>query len=355
MQQIVKAQHPHELLQLAPIIAGGTPTKSALLLLFCGKRAGSALRIDLPESQEAEKPWADAALRVVSSVGAEAIVVILYPSEEIGPRELPYRHLATALRASADEHRIDLRDTFVVGDDYWGDYREPDAPMAPVAEIAELDARFDGLPRASELASGPRGLPKQLRGKDEEQQRARVDALVDDPEAVDPIAITAKAVAGGPDLLDCVTAAKLSTLSQLAITRELILTTLIAGAAEAQQLDSAVGGAAAELQLEVRQRTSRILIGEAEDVSMERLRRSLRLWEAVAALTVREQLAPVLGMLGWLHWATGMRSIAAACAERAIELDPSFSLPRSVLRLTDSGHMPRWYRMQVRHPSASGN
>lgn len=353
MTQIIRTQHPHEILQLAPIIAGGTPTDSALFLLFCGRRTASALRADLPTRDDDADAWAISMLDAVASVGADGVVVILYPGDEIGAGPLPYSHLAAALERFSHGHEIELRDTFIVGTDYWGDYRRQEGPMAPAIEISELDARFDGLPTAGALGAGAAGMPEELSGKAAEEQRALVDSLVEDEEPVDAVVIASKALADGPDALDDVTAAKLSTLTQLAITREQILTALVSGASEAQHLghDSCCNGPVDEAI--VRERTSRILIGEAKGVSLSRLQRSLKLWQAVAQRTIPEQLAPVLGILGWLHWATGMRSVAAACAERAIELDSSFSLPHSVLQLTDSGHMPSWYSERVRRPIES--
>lgn len=347
MNDIIRAQHPHEILQLAPVIAGGRPTNSALVLLFCGKRSGAALRIDLPDSETDASDWAHVALVSAAQVGADGIVVILYPGRDIGAGPLPYAQLAHALSQVAREYDVILRDSFIVGDDYWGDYRRPEAPQAPAVEVTGLDERFAWLPPVDDMVTGPDGVPPTLPQEQEKQQYAVVQSLVDDESVVDPIALTARAVMAGPAGLDDCTAAKLSSLAQLPLTRELVLTTMIAGAAKARLLEMQPGVACAAAALETRETTARILMGASGEVSSGALQRSLRLWEAVTARTITDQRAPVLGILAWLHWATGKRSIAAACAERAIELDGAVSLAHSVLQLTDSQVIPDWYRDRV--------
>ena len=342
MTQIIRAQHPHEILQLAPVLAGGTPRNSALLLLFWQGRTGSAMRVDLPTDDEEADAWAVGAVGSATRVGADAVIVILYHDGDIGAGELPRRALVNALERRATAHELVVRETFIVGTDYWGDFRYPDGPRAPAAEIAELDGRFDGLPEVAELASGEEGTPSELSEEAAQQQRAVVDGLVDNTDPVDATVLTAQAMALDPAELDAVTMAKLSTLAQLPGTREEILTTLIAGAATARLLRSPDDSAS------VTDLVTSILMGDEKEVSIHRLQRATEFWRTVTARTIPEQLAPVLGILAWLHWATGMCSIGAACAERAIELDPGYSFPRTILELIDSGHLPRWYEEQVR-------
>lgn len=310
------------------------------------------MRVDLPNGDEEADPWADGILAAAASVGADAVIVILYQDGEIGAGELPRRALADALQGQASRHALDIREVFIVGADYWGDFRYPDGPRAPAAEIAELDGRFDGLPDVSALAAGAEGMHTELGGEAAAKQRRVVNGLVEDEHEIDAVVLAARALAEGPQSLDALTAAKLSTLSQVAGAREEVLTTLIAGAAEAKLLSSCTGPI--DEPDDCRARTAQILMGTASGVSVRRLERALELWQEVTARTIPEQLPPVLGILAWLHWATGMRSVGAACAERAIELDVDYGFPRTVLAMIDAGHMPNWYQEQVTgHTKAS--
>ena len=346
MTRLLKTRHTHELLQAAPVLAGGVPEHSALVLPAYGGRIGSAMRIDLPDDQL--DAWAASVVHLAGFVDADSAAVILYPSVEIGSGQLPMTDVAIALTAAAGEARLPLSGLFIVGTDCWGDFSRPEAPRGTAAELLDPDLRFDGA-EPGPLRSGDAAVPGAMSDRASAAQRRRIDALCNLCEETCPIDAAQAAFDLPPEELTAAEAAVLSTLVQVPVVRDEILMTLIAGVEEGARTRAGAQQWHATGQSERVEYEASMLMGITGDLDLTRLRRALSCWRRVTELTVSEQRPAVLAVLGWLHWALGEASSAAACIQRALEGDDAHSFSRIVESIIGSGHVPVWIQQRMRH------
>lgn len=345
MTRLLKTRHPHELLQAATVLAGGVPERSALILPVYGGRIGSAMRIDLPDDDCDD--WADAVVHLARFVEADGAVVILYPSEPLGPGPLPWEAAADAVSAAADSAGLPLQGLFIVGTDCWGDFRHPEGPRGPLAELADADARFDGEPQPGPLVTGRAAVPDELGADAADRQRFRIDELIDLQHEIDPVAL-AHAVMDCDAPLDAATAAVLATLVQVPVIRDEVLMTLVAGPDEGYLTRAgAIEWHSTGVSPRVEDDAS-LLMGVTGDPDLKRVRAARELWRRVAEHTVTEQRPAVLAVLGWLHWALGEASSGDACAAAALEIDADHSFASIVASIIDSGSIPCWVQRSMR-------
>ncbi|MBC7724424.1 MAG: DUF4192 family protein [Burkholderiaceae bacterium] len=74
----------------------------------------------------------------------------------------------------------------------------------------------------------------------------------------------------------------------------------------------------------------------------DRIEVAIWLIRQVAARSPRSAVAPLLGMLAWLHWSLGRSSLAARLAARAIEVNPGDRFAHLLLGVLGTGRLPEW-------------
>ncbi|RGE21027.1 DUF4192 family protein [Leucobacter sp. wl10] len=169
--QVLRCRSTSDFLAALPRITGFTARDSIILVFFSGKRAGHAMRIDLPESEHPRESVGllefvcEAVLDFGSSHGAVSAPAIAICTEQTfaeadGP---PWRRLARRLERRLRREGVAPRELCCVAPDGWISYLDPSAPTAgrPLSEIDEspiaLEARLEGVstPDIADLGAIP--------------------------------------------------------------------------------------------------------------------------------------------------------------------------------------------------------
>lgn len=190
--RILKCESTADFLAALPQLAGFTATNSIFIVFFSGKRSGSAARIDLPTSEEADDipSLLDFLSSVLHKAGAagnpDAAPGIAITCEQtfVDAGGTPWRKFARRLERHLERDSIRLRELCCLAPDGWASYRDPVAPRAghSLNAIEEspitLEARVRGVyhPRLSELGTIPEASPAQL-----EKVAAALEALAPFP------------------------------------------------------------------------------------------------------------------------------------------------------------------------------
>ena len=343
MRQIIKANDPRRLLTLAPMLAGGVPTDSALILPFIGKRTWSAVRIDLPSGHEHDADeWAAGLARFVDSLDADGAAVIVYPGFELGLDPLPMQRAVDTLIRAFEDSGILVKAALAVGTDSWGDYARPQSALGPLAELYDVTevGVDDGDPGV--FLAGEDALPAEPDARWCEEQAARIDLVCDDDYLCDPVHAIVRALELGPDKLTDDQLAELTTCVQRPVIRDEMLMTMLGGEEEGLKTRAAAFAWHLTGQSKRVEEEAALVMGIEGTPDRDRVHTALRLWKTVAAHTVPEQQAAVFAVLAWLYWAVGKSSVAQACVERAFAGDPDHGFARIVASILDSGHIPCW-------------
>ncbi|WP_449281206.1 DUF4192 family protein [Leucobacter sp.] len=173
--EVIRCRSTADFLAALPRLVGFTASDSIFVVFFSRKRAGRAMRVDLPPS---ESPSDSVALldlicdalhdpgSVHGVVSAPAVVISSSQTfaEAGGP---PWRSLARRLERRLRREGLRPRELCCIAPDGWISYLDPAAPTAgrPLSEIDEspiaLEARLRGdtPPALSELGSIPEPQP----------------------------------------------------------------------------------------------------------------------------------------------------------------------------------------------------
>lgn len=363
MTQIIRTSDPRRFLTLAPQLAGGTPSDSALVLPFMGKRAWSAIRIDLPAGtcgsdcsvlepqadcidphHATAIDWAVSITRTVKDLGADGLAVVVYPGCDLGIGALPFQTALEALMIDCEMNGLGVVTALVAGTDSWGDYRHPESARGPLAELDGIVE--DGIDSVDpgRLLTGAEALPEAPSQEWCEEQTDLLSSLEDVTPVLfdDPVHAVGMALECATDELTDTHIAMLTTQVQRPVVRDEMLMTMIGGEGEGYRTRAAALEWNACGQSKRVEEEAALIMGMAGSPERARIRRALGLWTHVASRTVPEQEAAVYAVLGWLHWAIGTSSAADACVERALAGDPDHGFARIVASILDAGHVPCW-------------
>lgn len=341
--ETVRIRTPQSLLRLLPRLVGPTEAPSLVALPFQHGRSGMPMVLDLPERRSAA---AIARAIRAGATGADAVVLVACLSAPLGAQPLP---LQSELHGIADRlGRAGVRclELLALAPDAWGDYAAPECARGPLAELDLLDDPAPGVP---ELPAIP-GVPvhrDDAAARAVEGWLASIDTWEVDAAAGAPIAALERAVELAPRLgagrgplgVDPAKAAAVAiALVAHPMLRDLAIELAIDGAdaaattlAAIDEHGSLAGDGAAERFLGC---------GPAPDP--ERLHDRLRRWTAIAEATPLEGRAPVLVIVGFLHFFVGRGRTAGRCAELAIAADPELTMAPLLRDIIDAKGAPDW-------------
>lgn len=328
----VRIRTPQSLLSLLPRIAGEAEPGSLVVLPLRQGRSGMPMAFDLPGRSEVA---AVAAAIRRSAPEADAVVLVACLAEPIGAGPLPGASAERALIAAIDAAGLGVLESLALAPDAWGDYAQPQGARGPRAELDLLDDPAPGVPVPPSVP----GLPS----PDAEAQ-ARVDAaldLLDDAtwEAAldDPLPAFERALALATGLADggrtglgvdpADAAALAIALVQRPVDRDLAIVAALDGPAAADLDDE---DAAARM------------LGRGPAPDADRVLEALRAWTAIAGATPLELRAPLLVVVGFLHFALGRGRTAGRCADLAIAADPTLTMAPLLRDLVDARGAPEW-------------
>lgn len=339
--ETVKIRTPQSLLRMLPRLVGETQAPSLVALPFSRGRSGMPMALDLPDRRSAA-PIAEAVRR--GARGADAVVLIACLEQPLGTGRLPLADELGRVARRLERSGMRVLDVLALAPDAWGDYSAPRGARGPLAELDLLDDPAPGVPALAPIPGVPEGRGRaaalEVIAWLGELLDGDVAAARDDPIAALELAVSlADRLDAGPSPLG-VDPAKAAALAIALVAspaqRDLAIELAIDGAAAAARtLDAAEGDAATEAA------ANRFLgIGPAPDA--DRLRDRLRRWTAIAEATPLELRAPVLVIVGFLHFFLGRGRSAGRCAELAIAIDPSLTMAPLLRDIVDAKGAPDW-------------
>lgn len=370
MTTIITAHDAQDLLALVPELAGFRPVESLVLVAFRGKRSRGALRVDLPDTADA-----DALSAVASSLigllckipEVDAVVPLVYTSARFDAGNVPpHGEAMNALIFHAERSGFLVRDALCVAADGWASYLDTAVPpggrslslIADSAVNAQLAAeRPPGAPadRAMPDQRGPdpRGgtadlATRQRMGRLINRFRAMAndEAALGEPSAELAALLELPAVA---EMSLCCPVETVSELDAAALlfamqdppTRDMLLIHwafgVEAGArAERENLRFAAGEPGAGRE------SAALFWGDGPRPDPERIEAAIELLLELVARSPRRCTPPALCMVAWLNWALGRSSRAAVFLEMALAIDPGYGLAGILETMLAIGRLPEW-------------
>jgi hypothetical protein len=394
---IVKAKQPQDFLALVPQLSGFVPQNSVVIVAFRGSRTCGALRFNLPDPELSEAVHKRIATTIVGTLcklsGVDAVVPVIYTDEQFGASDgLPYQRFATTLLSRIDLSGFGIRDALCVGSDGWGSFLDPGCPQAgrPLSAITQSHIHAvlpDDRPELGTLLSQA-DLPEVSRVAKERFGRtyrryvtavhapdtamALIDTLTD---LLDPVELAELALDWDPDDLVADEAAALLLLVQSPPNRDQIMLQFAFGRQQGVEayllnqhyaaIQRTTGQSMDDIvrdELEQRAATAGSLAGQAgggtrsvpdpgsdlilgltdERPDPERIQRALTLLKQVVALAPKAARPAPLCILAWLSWALGRGSVGGIFLDRALAIDPGYSMAILLNTLLSSGHLPEW-------------
>lgn len=337
----VRIRTPQSLLALLPRIAGPVEPDALVVVPLARGRSGTPMTLDLPE------PATAAALAAAIRRGApeaDAVLLVASLAAPIGAGALPGAAGERALVAALEAERLGVLESLALAPDAWGDYARPASARGPRAELDLEDDPVPGAPLPPEIPGIPVG---------DDVAIARLDAALDalEPTAVaaaadDPVPAIEAGLAAAPLLasggrsalgIDRAAGAALAVaLVHRPALRDLAIVVAIDGP-EAQAAGDAAGAAR--------------MLGEGPAPDHGRVLAQLKAWTALAAATPVEDRAPLLVIVGFLHFALGRGRTAARCAEQAAAIDPGLTMAPLLRDLVDARGAPTWLRERTARPA----
>lgn len=377
---ILRCADTADFLVALPRLTGFSAPNSLTLVLFAGRRATRAVRVDLPPSEEPREtaPYLDAVCRLLrdTEAGPHGPALVITTDRTFAERgTVPWQRLARRLERRIELEGWWLREFACVAADGWVGYREATArprgyPLSDLRQRSEhLAARHPapegsaverwGVPAIAELGRLPTPDPE-LAARVAERLAAQADAAGSranqarpGPEA-DLVAGARRAVACVGRALDGTAAPSAATLARLALDAEVpsrwlaMALTVISQPAFVHDVITDLGAAGlARLASGTPQAPSTdvslagFLAATAEEQpDRASLRRATDALAHAAAHVPDPHRAGVLALLAWTWWLLGLQSVA----HRVLELaggsppPPVVGVVRQVIR-----QLPGWH------------
>ncbi|GAB3617846.1 hypothetical protein GCM10027416_24030 [Okibacterium endophyticum] len=382
MTTILKAPSAADFLALVPQLAGMQPTESIVLVAFRGNRTCGALRVDLPTdavSAEERETSATTLIGLICKIPrADAVVPVVYSdggySPVTGP---PHSDYVDMLVARSVASGFLVRDALWVGEDSWSRYGDGDDGPHPIAEVEDsplhrairesgeerelLDIERESSLPAADFESRERTCMRFNRttaagvhssSLSEDRDLAAVDGVpadgvrvgdvladvVDFAESV--LAEEAPADNGSSSRIDNV--ALVGVLARSPVTRDALLATWAWGVETGDAVCRLNTRYAAGEPIEHDLRAGFLCGLGMPRPDPERIQAAIELMKYAVVRLPRVTHAPLLCMIGWLHWSLGRGSIAGRWVDKACIADPAYPLAHLLATLLATGHLPDW-------------
>lgn len=390
-----------DFLAALPYLAGFTSQNSVFLVIFQGRQARSAVRIDLPDPHDSPAILSllDGIVDLLDETGAgpEGPAIVITSEQSFAEAGgAPWRRFARLIRRRFSREGWPLRELAVVAADGWAAMLGPDRGPRPLDEISASAIGSEAAEAATVAGLEPPGpldaygvLPEpapdiaasivsrlaEMDDRAEADRREPADpsvrlhgiarvagACFDPPDAKRPSGAPGSAGAlPAPQL--CARFIRAAEQPQhwmiaalTAITRPDFVIGLIEEAPPrrfaAMPLDRSTRGGVEQTEHAENvdrqdQWSIRMLL---EGLSVETPDRSklVRAIEAVAAITAHAPLARrpgLLAFLAWAWWMRGLQSVAFRLVGEALDLDPGHETSRMVERLIETP--PAWLRVGI--------
>lgn len=375
---VLRCASTADFLAALPFITGFTADDSLFLVMFAGKRATQAVRIDLPRKPEEHAVVIDALcalLREVGGAGDRPAIVITTRESFAESRGTPWRRFARVIDRRFAREGWHLRELAVVARDGWASIFDPDTPRGgrPLDEISASPITA----QAGDTCAAPRPLDElaQLPPADATRQAAVIASLAE----LDELAPADEHhVAHHERLVGFIRAstASFAVSNEAHSPLEPRLCARLIRAAEHQEtwlimlfsvilppelvhemcggsnpycaehssdvphveLDHTTDGPPPPFDDDELQYLLTVYSCERPDFA--RIEHAIELLTDLIAHAPRTRSAALLTLLAWAWWMRGTQTLAAHFAEEALTLAPDDQLCRVVRELIDSP--PQW-------------
>ncbi len=348
---LVTARGPGDLVAAVPYLVGFTPTTSLVLVSLRGprRRVGLVARLDLP-SPGAEQPVAEVLSQMIRRDDPREVVVMVYDERLWRPRRRPWQSLVDEVERELTSHDVAMAEALYVTRERFWSYTCCTDACCPVG------GRPVAQTRSSEVAAA-----YVLQGRSPFASRADVARrLAFDPALAVPAGpavggrddtlalfgiVVRRGVLGGPSVAPDEAGRLLDGLLDVGA-RDAVTTRWtrwwrsLPDVGETAALAVLLGGVGGDEPVPD-------LDDEAVRSAVERLLVDL----AVRADDARA-LAP-LTVLAMHAWSGGDGGTAGLAVDRALRLDPGYSLAGLVDALLRSGLAPRWVASERERDEAS--
>ncbi|MFC5337866.1 DUF4192 family protein [Leucobacter denitrificans] len=165
--EVLRCTNTADFLAALPRLVGFTAPHSLFVVLFSGRRSSASIRLDLPDSEDAQEisTYLDAVVEVLrrnfppETLESPALVI----SSEMSfaeARNIPWRTLARGLRRRLTREGMPPREVCGIAPDGWVSYLDPSAPRTgrPLNEIAASQVASD-KPQPTLASIGQYGSP----------------------------------------------------------------------------------------------------------------------------------------------------------------------------------------------------
>jgi hypothetical protein len=361
MTEIVRAARPVDLLRLVPRLVGFAPGESLVLVAFSGSRTGSAMRVDLPGTDDPAvlDPIARHLVGLLCRVdGIDGLIPVVYTAAPFAAA--PERLVQLLVRHAAAAGLV-VKDAFCVGGDGWGSL--PGGVRRPLAELG-TDAS-DLLDPAAELhipdvgtaaravfrqaldawrtrAAGPGGAVHGYRpgaGLHGAGFRRGAPFLVRAALGLDTGPLIEGMLdphAEGDDPCACLAA--LAAFADVPGLAEHLLLAIAWGPAFGERVR------ASWLEHDDRDAVAEAALngGEVDRPDVARIGAGLRAVRAALAHLEPADRAPLAACAAWLHWALGRGSLAGEFVDLALGTEPHHPLALHLAAKLRRGELPEW-------------
>ena len=380
---VLRCSNTADFLAALPFLTGFTAENSLFIVLFEGKRSGSAIRIDLPpgDTPQETTPVLEVVCKLLEATGAGPqgpALVITSERSFADAGGVPWRRFAKRLERRLAREGWWIREFACVASDGWAQYANADSPRArrPLAEInaslvaqaaEELGRSHVTLAEVGALPDVDEAQARRVREEIErltarELQGSRTGSAGDAARASapDPLrqlqavadtagelfwcrSLPADAALCARFLRDAECADRWLVQALTAVTRPEFVAELLVESGAERFTDVAVDEA---------QRASRgvrdgwsiagllVTLGQ-EAPEREKLRAAIDALAWCAAHAPREYQPGALSLLAWAWWMLGMQSVAERMVDAALAINPDHALSRMALDLNRS--VPAWH------------
>lgn len=394
----IKVSAGEDLLAFIPHIVGYWPRNSVVCIGMAGKALRATMRLDLPPAGAGNvSQFAALAAAQLSSDGeADGCLLAFFAESDWNePRNFPQEKLYAALRDAFGRAGLPVRDAWYVGKDHWRAVECANASCCPWPgrSNAAINASFvnaEFVFRGSAVGGDPRERIPALTAVADREFAAKVAAGIEavlaplcaDGLAENQLCVTLgsweRALAHWPEPPDAsMTAYLLASLGATCV-RDAVLVSLATspeqslagvvgtgylcrdvpepvvpatwfGGNQAAGYDVAIADESDAAIVAAGDVFSNVLVGGSSEPghpccapSWTRLDRAEELLLFLARSVEGAGKAPVLCMLGWIHWCRGRGTWAGSYFQAAQESVPGYKLAYLLERLLDAGAIAAW-------------
>ena len=341
--ETVRIRTPQSLLRLLPRLVGSAEAPSLIALPFRRGRSGMPMVLDLPEPRSA-----GAITRAIraGARGADAVVLVARLASPLGTEPLPLQQELRGIVERLGCAGMRCLELLALAPDAWGDYAAPECARGPLAELDLLDDPAPGVPEPPVIP----GVPVH---RDDAAARAvegwldTIDVVEVEAAAGAPIAALERAVELAPRLGSGPGPLGVDPAKAAAVAIALVARPMLRDIAIELALDGADAAAATLAAIDEHgslggDLAAERFLGCGPEPDADRLHDRLRRWTAIAEATPLEGRAPLLVIVGFLHFFVGRGRTAGRCAELAMAADPELTMAPLLRDIIDAKGAPDW-------------